>query len=173
MSDLFHDGVPDSFIRAVFSTIERADWHVFQILTKRAERLARIADALPWPPNLWMGVSVESARYAFRARLLADTPALAKFISAEPLLGPIPDLPLRGINWVIVGGESGRFARPMDLSWARDLRDQCKSAGVPFFLKQLGGRRGKRGGEEAVLDGRRWRESPPLHLHSFSEELRA
>jgi protein gp37 len=160
MSDLFHEKVPPSFIAAVFSVIERAHWHIFQILTKRPERLCEISSTLPWPSNLWMGVSIESARYAYRARLLATIPAKTKFISAEPLLGPIPDMPLEAINWVIVGGESGRFARPMDLSWARGLRDQCKSAGVAFFLKQLGGRTTKRGGEQAVLDGRRWREFP-------------
>jgi protein gp37 len=160
MSDLFHEDVPDTYIAMVFSIIEKADWHVFQVLTKRAERLHKIADALPWPANLWMGVSIESARYARRARLLANTPAKTRFISAEPLLGPIPNLPLEGVHWVIVGGESGRFARPMDLSWAREIRDQCKSARVAFFLKQLGGRTHKRGGDQAILDGRKWREFP-------------
>jgi len=160
MSDLFHEDVPDSFIFTVFSIIEKADWHVFQLLTKRAERLRSMAGALPWPSNLWMGVSIETAQYASRARILAGIPARARFISAEPLLGPIPNLPLQGIEWVIVGGESGRHARPMDLSWARGLRDQCRSAGVAFFLKQLGGRSGKRGGEQAVLDGQRWQEYP-------------
>lgn len=160
MSDLFHEEVPDSFIFAVFDVIQRANWHTFQLLTKRAERLLSIAGELPWPPNLWLGVSIESHKYAFRSNLISDLPASIKFISAEPLLGPIPDLPLKGIDWLIAGGESGRSARPMDLSWVRNLRDQCKSAGVAFFLKQLGGRRNKRSGEQAVLDGQRWRELP-------------
>jgi len=162
MSDLFHEKVPFSYIESVFSTIERAHWHVFQILTKRAERLVELAHALPWPSNLWMGVSVESAKFTSRARMLSTVPARTRFISVEPLLGPIASLPLDKIDWVIVGGESGRRARPMELSWARSIRDQCNAAGVAFFFKQLGGRRRKRGGEEAVLDGRRWREFPAV-----------
>src|SRR5262245_37873749 len=118
MSDLFHENVPDEYIDSVFAIIRQANWHVFQVLTKRAERLHNLAPRLLWPSNLWMGVSIESQQYTYRAQLLAETPAMTKFISVEPLLGSIPELPLKGIHWVIVGGESGRSARQMDLSWA-------------------------------------------------------
>ena len=160
MSDLFHEAIPISYIERVFDIMTEANWHTFQILTKRSKRLVDLSRKLPWPSNVWMGVSVESAPYAFRVLDLARVPASVRFLSVEPLLGPIPSLPLDGVDWVIVGGESGPQARPMELRWARDIRDQCRSAGVPFFLKQLGGRRWKRGGDSAVLDGRRWRQLP-------------
>jgi len=158
MSDLFHEAVPETFIAQVFSVMERASQHVFQVLTKRADRLASLAPALPWPSNVWMGVSVESADYTWRIARLRRVPAAVRFLSVEPLLGPIRRLPLQGIDWVIVGGESGPGARPMDLEWARSIRDRCLSAGVPFFFKQWGGARKKRTGR--TLDERTWDEMP-------------
>lgn len=160
MSDLFHEDVPEDFIRAVFDTIKRADQHVFQVLTKRSERLRELAGRLPWPRNLWMGVSVESRDYVHRVRDLQRVPAQVRFLSMEPLLGPVPRVPLSGIHWVIVGGESGPGARPMQPAWARSIRDRCRVRGVPFFFKQWGGVRKKRTGR--VLDGRTWDERPGL-----------
>ncbi len=160
MSDLFHEQIPLQYIQEVFQVMLEAHWHTFQILTKRSRRLLEVARDLPWPPNVWMGVSVESASYSTRVDDLLLVPASVKFVSAEPLLGPIPSIPLDGIDWVIVGGESGVHARPMNLDWAREIRDLCQGRGVAFFLKQLGGRRGKRGGDAALLDGRRWRQWP-------------
>ena len=160
MSDLFHESVPDEYIRQVFDMMERAHWHVFQILTKRAERLARIATRLPWPVNVWQGVSVESARYTSRIRWLKAIPAAVRFLSVEPLLGPIPELPLEGVHWVIVGGESGPQRREMAADWARGVRDQCLRSGVPFFFKQWGGRTPKSRGR--LLDGRTWDEMPDV-----------
>lgn len=154
MSDLFHEDVPVAFIERVFEVMRLAGWHRFQVLTKRADRLADLAPALSWPPNVWMGVSVENAKYRVRIERLRSTAAPVKFLSLEPLLGPLPDLGLDGIDWVIVGGESGPGARPMEPGWALDIRDQCVRAGVPFFFKQWGGRHKKRAGR--VLDGRTW-----------------
>ena len=158
MSDLFHEDVPDDFIRRVFAVVAEADWHTFQILTKRSSRLAALAPHLPWPPNVWQGVSVENARYIRRISDLRKVPASVRFLSVEPLLGPIPELPLRDIHWVIVGGESGGGRRPMAAAWAREIRDQCADAGVAFFFKQWGGRTSKAGGR--LLDGRIWDERP-------------
>jgi protein gp37 len=158
MSDLFHKEVPLKFILQMFDVMRRAHWHRFQILTKRAERLSEISQRLPWASNIWMGVSVENSDYTFRIDHLCKTNAHVKFLSLEPLLGPLPDLDLRGIGWVIVGGESGPGARPMDSSWAVDIRDQCLAAGVPFFFKQWGGIRKKKTGRE--LEGRTWDEMP-------------
>jgi len=158
MSDLYHDRVPDAFIREVFTVMERADRHIFQVLTKRPERLIALAPSLPWPPNIWQGVSVESARYVSRIDLLRQVPAAIRFLSVEPLLGPIPHLPLDGIHWVIVGGESGPGYRPMDPTWACDIRDQCLAASVAFFFKQVGGPTPKAGGR--LLDGLPWDEYP-------------
>ncbi len=158
MSDLFHEAVPEDFITSVFDVMGRADWHVFQVLTKRADRLAALAPRLPWPGNVWQGVSVESARYVTRVRHLQTVPAAVRFLSVEPLLGPIPDLPLDGIGWVIVGGESGPGHRPVDPTWVREIRDGCVAAGVPFFFKQWGGRTPKSGGR--TLDGRTWDQMP-------------
>ena len=160
MSDLFHEHVPFDFLLQVFEVMRQASQHRFQVLTKRAERLRELAPRLPWPSNVWMGVSVESAKYVRRVDDLQAVPAAVRFLSIEPMLGPIPDLPLDGIHWVIVGGESGFRARPMELDWAREVRDQCTRAGTAFFLKQLGGSRDKRGGEQATLDGRLWRNLP-------------
>ena len=162
MSDLFHDNIPADYVAEVFNIMEQAHWHTFQVLTKRAERLVELAPDLKWPPNVWMGVTVESALHVHRARALAKVPAAVRFLSLEPLLGPIPVLPLKKIDWVIVGGESGVRARPMATEWAQQVRDQCTAKGVAFFLKQLGGRRSKRGGTEAILDGRQWKEYPTL-----------
>lgn len=160
MSDLFHENVPVDFVQRVFDVMGRARHHIFQVLTKRAGRLRELAPFLPWHENVWMGVSVESEEYAERAHQLRIVPARIRFLSVEPLLGPIPRLPLAGIDWVIVGGESGLRARPLQVEWVREIRDQCVSNGIPFFFKQLGGRRSKRGGDEAILDGRLWREFP-------------
>ena len=158
MSDLFHETVPDDFIHQVFEIMKRADWHTFQILTKRNRRLAAVAPGLFWAPNIWQGVSVESARYTRRVRDLQTVPSVVRFLSVEPLLGPIPHLPLEGIDWVIVGGESGGRPRPMAPEWACQIRDQCREARVPFFFKQWGGRTPKAGGR--VLEGRTWDEMP-------------
>jgi protein gp37 len=158
MSDLFHESVSERTIARIFDVMVRADWHVFQILTKRAERLAALARKLPWPAHVWQGVSVESARYISRIRALQTVPAAVRFLSIEPLLGPIPQLPLDGIDWAIVGGESGPGYRSLDPSWARELRDQCVAARVPFFFKQWGGVSPKAGGR--LLDGRTWDEMP-------------
>lgn len=158
MSDLFQDGVPIDFIRRAFEVMEKAAHHQFQILTKRAERLARLSRSLTWAPNVWMGVSVESTKYVQRIDLLRQTNAHVKFLSIEPLLGPLGKLDLSGIDWVIVGGESGPRARPMHPEWAREVRDQCIASGVPFFFKQWGGKRKSKTGR--VLDGRTWDEFP-------------
>ena len=158
MSDLFHDDVPLPFIREAFDVMRQASWHRFQILTKRSERLATLSVELQWPENVWMGVSVENAHYAFRIQHLRSTAASLKFLSLEPLLGPLTDLDLSGIDWVIVGGESGPMARPMDRRWVTDIRDQCQQAAVPFFFKQWGGVRKKKAGR--LLDGRTWDEAP-------------
>lgn len=160
MSDLFHEDIPFEYLRRVFDVMVRASHHRFQVLTKRSDRLRELAPHLPWPTNVWMGVSVESAKYTPRVHDLMTVPAAVRFLSVEPLLGPIPELPLDGIHWVIVGGESGFGARPMSLEWARAIREQCEHAGVAFFLKQLGGPRDKRGGDRATLDGRLWRDLP-------------
>ncbi len=158
MSDLFHQEVPDDFIQSVFRTMAEASWHTFQVLTKRAERLAALAHKLPWPPNVWQGVSVENADYCFRVKHLQAVSAAVRFLSVEPLLGPIPNLPLKGIQWVIVGGESGPHHREVDQAWVRDIRDQCIKGQVPFFFKQWGGRTPKSGGR--TLDRKEWSQMP-------------
>ena len=165
MSDLFHDAVPAEFIAQVFDTMERADWHRFQVLTKRPERAQSLADTLPWPPNVWLGVSVENRRFLDRLDTLRGIPAAVRFASCEPLLGPLDGIDLSGIDWIITGGESGPGARPMKPEWARSIRDQCASAGVPFFFKQWGahnaeGRRVGKGRAGRELDGRLWGEMP-------------
>lgn len=160
MSDLFHTDVPESFIAEVFDVMRRCPQHTFQVLTKRGERLARVAPRLPWPSNVWMGVSVESPAFTWRIDYLRQVPAAVRFISAEPLLAALPSLNLEGVHWLIGGGESQAGARPAENAWFRDLRDQCDAAGVAFFLKQLGGHPSKRGGDDAVLDGRRWTLMP-------------
>jgi protein gp37 len=158
MSDLFHRDVPVSYIHQVFDIMSRAHWHRFQVLTKRAERLQELSGQLDWADNIWMGVSVENDGYRHRIDHLRATGARVKFLSLEPLLGPLPNLDLSGVDWVIVGGESGPGARPMDPAWVTDLRDQCCKADVPFFFKQWGGRNKKQAGR--VLEGRVWDEIP-------------
>jgi protein gp37 len=158
MSDLFHKDVPTGYIHQVFDVMKRAHWHRFQVLTKRSLRLTRLSKELDWQPNIWMGVSVESKEYAFRIDHLRDTNAHVKFLSLEPLLGPLPKLNLKGIDWAIVGGESGPGARPMQREWVLDIRDQCLKAGVPFFFKQWGGVNKKRAGRE--LEGQTWDQMP-------------
>jgi protein gp37 len=158
MSDLFHDQVPDEFILKVFSVMSRATQHRYQVLTKRSERLHHISHQLPWFDNIWMGVSVENDNFTHRIDHLRQTKAHTKFLSIEPLLGPIPDLDLKGINWVIVGGESGPGSRPMDPAWVTDIRDQCLQAEVPFFFKQWGGFNKKKNGR--LLNGRTWDQMP-------------
>jgi protein gp37 len=158
MSDLFHNAVPVDFIRRVFDVMEKANWHQYQLLTKRSERLLELDSQLAWLPHIWMGVSVENQDYAFRIDHLRKIRAHVKFLSLEPLLGPLPDLDLARIDWVIVGGESGPGARPMETSWVTDIRDQCSRSKTPFFFKQWGGVHKKRAGRE--LEGRTWDELP-------------
>ena len=152
MSDLFHRDMPEAFIRRVFETMAQCPRHRFQVLTKRAGRLRRMSPRLPWTENIWMGVSIEDDCQRSRLDELRNCDAHLKFLSLEPLLGPLPELALEGIDWVIVGGESGPKARPMAEEWVRDLRDQCQAAGIPFFFKQWGGKNKKRAGR--LLDGR-------------------
>ena len=158
MSDLFHEEVRVDYIQKVFKTMRKAWWHRFQVLTKRASRLRELDKSLEWAPNIWMGVSVETERYCPRIDDLRRTRARTKFLSLEPLLGPLQNLDLAGIDWVIVGGESGPRSRPVDPAWVIDLRDQCRLAEVPFFFKQWGGWNKKKAGRE--LEGRTWDEMP-------------
>ena len=162
MSDLFHHEVPEPYIRRVFDVIAETPQHQYQVLTKRSRRLADVGQRLEWPPNLWMGVSVENSRYRFRVDHLRYIGAAVRFVSAEPLLGPLADLDLGGIDWLIAGGESGPCARPVEEAWLVDLRDQCADAGVPFFFKQWGGRTPKAGGRE--LQGSTHDEMPQRDL---------
>jgi protein gp37 len=159
MSDLFHEQVPDEFIRRVFDSMVRADWHIYQVLTKRPRRMAKLAPALPWPDHIWAGTSVELDRYSWRANAcLRKVPAAVRFVSAEPLLGPLDSLQLDHLQWVITGGESGPHHRDCKVEWVQNLRDRCQEAGVAFFHKQWGGRTPKAGGR--LLDGRTWDELP-------------
>lgn len=158
MSDLFHKDVPEDFILAVFKTMNTANWHQFQILTKRPERVLEMNKKLRWTPNIWMGASVENEDYMDRINVLRQTSAKIKFLSLEPLLGALPNMNLKKINWVIVGGESGFKARPMKLEWALDIQGQCQASGVPFFFKQWGGKNKKQAGR--ILNGRTWDEMP-------------
>lgn len=158
MSDLFHEEVPLEYIRRVFEVMADTPRHTYQVLTKRSKRLAAVAEQLDWPPNVWMGVSVEDDRYSFRARHLAAIPAAVRFLSVEPMLGPVPSLDLGSVEWVIVGGESGNQARPIHADWVLNVRDRCIDEGVAFFFKQWGGRTPKAGGRD--LDGRTWDEMP-------------
>lgn len=164
MSDLFHPEVPDEFITRVFDTMKAADQHTFQILTKRPQRLATMAEQLPWTANIWMGVSVENASYRFRIDHLRKVPAKVRFLSIEPLIDDVGELDLTGVQWVIVGGESGHNARPIREEWVTSIRDQCVGAGVAFFFKQWGGRTPKAGGRE--LGGEYWDEMPEADLLS-------
>ena len=158
MSDLFHKSVPAEFIEKVFDVMDRAPQHRFQVLTKRPSRVAQMEGRLNWAPNVWLGVSIESERWMGRLATLKGTTAHVKFLSLEPLLGPLPNMELDGIDWVIVGGESGPGARPMEADWVRDIRDQCESNDVPFFFKQWGGVFKKKTGR--TLDNREWNQMP-------------
>ncbi len=158
MSDLFHEDIPLSFIKKIFKTMEAAHWHTFQIVTKRSERMAELAPKLPWPDNVWMGVTVESERYASRFDDLASIQPAVRFASMEPLLSPITKFSSKQLDWVIVGGESGPGSRAMQEQWVRAIRVRCRAEGIPFFFKQWGGVRKKQAGRE--LDGRTWDEMP-------------
>ena len=173
MSDLFHKDFSDDSIRSVFDVMKEVERHTFQVLTKRAERLAELAPLLPWPENVWMGVTVESAEYTYRIDCLRTVPAKVRFLSVEPFLGPFPNINLMDIDWVIAGGESGPGARPVEYEWVASIRDQCLESGIPFFFKQWGHIRNnpdkndpthkKNGGKSKggrLLDGRVWHEMP-------------
>ena len=165
MSDLFHEGVPDEYILRVLAVMESASQHQFQVLTKRADRLAVFSRGRRLPRNAWFGVSVENADYTWRIDHLRNVPARIRFLSIEPLLGPLGPLDLRGISWVIVGGESGPHSRPMQPAWVRDIRAQCLDAQVPFFFKQWGGTRKKR---PAAF----WTVGPGMRCHDFMIQSR-
>lgn len=160
MSDLFHEGIPIDFLQRIFKTMNEANWHTFQILTKRAEYLLEVANKLAWTPNIWMGVSVENSDYLWRIDNLLNTPAQIKFLSLEPLLGPLPYLDLYGIDWCIVGGESSAKARPMKKEWVTEIRDKCIDRNVPFFFKQWGGVKKWKNGRE--LEGKIWNQMPEI-----------
>jgi protein gp37 len=163
MSDLFHEEVPLNFIQKVFEVMNQTNRHRYQVLTKRSKNLVELNKELDWTENIWMGVSVESEKYKSRIDDLRKTGAKVKFLSLEPLLGPLPKLDLTDIDWVIVGGESGPGARPLEEEWVTDIRDQCQNAGIPFFFKQWGGTRKKKAGR--LLQGRIWNEIPaPFNL---------
>ena len=159
MSDLFHEKIPDDFIARIFDIMNKASWHRFQILTKRSDRLRRMNPDLPWADNIWMGVTVEDRKCAFRIEHLRKTRASIKFISMEPLLEPVEELDLIGIDWVIVGGESGPGARPLNENWVMDIKGKCQTSNIPFFFKQWGGVNKKKSGR--LLEGRLWNQMPP------------
>ena len=160
MSDLFHEKIPRDYLKAIFDVMREAHWHVFQVLTKRSKRLARLAPEIDWPGNVWMGVTVENCHYTYRINDLRRVPAAVRFLSMEPLLGPVPELDLDGIHWVIVGGESGPGARPMHKEWVLDIQRQCRDQQVAFFFKQWGGVNKKQAGRR--LNGRLYEAMPPL-----------
>jgi protein gp37 len=166
MSDLFHEEIPDDFIRAVFDVMGQAPHHTFQVLTKRQDRLVALAPELVWHPNVWMGVTIENRRFVHRADRLREVDAAVRFISAEPLLGPLEALDLTGIDWLIAGGESGARHRPVREAWIVELRDRCRAGGVAFFFKQWGGTRAKAGGR--TLRGQTWDEFPPGPVASLA-----
>lgn len=165
MSDLFHEDVPLEFIQKVFKVMNENPQHTFQVLTKRADRLLEIHDELNWTHNIWMGVSVEDSRVMSRIDLLRLTNARTKFLSCEPLIGPLHDMNLQNIDWVIVGGESGRKARPMDADWVLDIMDQCTAANVAFFFKQWGGTNKKKTGR--ILNGQTYDEMPEFNVEEL------
>jgi protein gp37 len=162
MSDTFHRDVPVEFIRDLFDVITRCPQHIFQVLTKRADRLADLSEELPWPENLWIGTTVEDSDHLDRLDYLRRVPGAVRFVSFEPLLSELPSVDLTGIHWVIVGGESGSKARQMDIQWARDLRDRSLELSIPFFFKQVGGRDKTKGGR--LLDGLKWNDYPYTQL---------
>lgn len=159
MGDMFHEDVPLEYIQQVFATMEKASQHTFQVLTKRSSRMADLAAQLPWPKNVWMGVTIESDKYLYRAENLRKTPAVVKFISVEPMIGPVCEIDLQGIDWVIVGGESGAQARTIEKEWAIAVRDKCTASAIPFFFKQWGGSNKKKSGK--ILEGEIWDQFPP------------
>ncbi len=167
MSDIFHPDVPFEFVQSVFDTMSRCPQHIFQILTKRSRELTRLQRKLPWPENVWMGVTVENKHYKYRINDLRKCGAITKFLSLEPLLGPLPKLNLDGIDWAIVGGESGPGARPMEESWVLDIKKQCRAQNTAFFFKQWGGVHKKKAGR--LLRNRTWDQMPPLR--SISAEF--
>lgn len=169
MSDLFHPDVPADYVGRVFDVMRRAAQHTYQVLTKRPERALALADQLPWQRHIWLGTSVENALYAHRIDTLRQVPARVRFLSIEPLLGPIPKLALAGVHWVIVGGESGPGARPMQIEWVRQIRSACAKQRVPFFFKQWGGVNKKRFGRQ--LDGRTWDEMPAMRPRAESRRI--
>lgn len=171
MSDLFHERVPDEFIARVFDTMSACPQHTFQVLTKRSERLRGLGPSLPWPANVWMGVSIEDRRVLHRIRDLQKVPAKVRFLSCEPLIGPLNRLPLRGIHWVIVGGESGPGARPMDECWVESVREQCENRRVRFFFKQWGGVQKHRFGR--TLNGQTYDDMPALSIREVSDGRRS
>lgn len=168
MSDLFHKDIPDDYIRGVFDVMNQADWHIFQVLTKRPSRLVRLSPTLSWPQHIWVGVSVETNAYAWRVDQLRRVPSSIRFVSAEPLLGPLDRVDFRGIHWVITGGESGPLHRTCDPSWVRGIRDRCVASGVAYFHKQWGGRTPKSNGR--ILDGRTWNEYPCVLASGGTDE---
>lgn len=169
MSDLFHQDIPLSFVRKIFHTMNKARWHCFQVLTKRSDRMVHISRDLNWTSNIWMGVTVEEAQYQHRIGHLVETPATVKFLSLEPLLGPMGNLPLDGIDWVIVGGESGPGSRRMDKLWVEEIRDQCVESNIPFFFKQWGGINKKRAGR--LLDDKFWNQMPRKQMGYTEQTL--
>jgi protein gp37 len=160
MSDLFHKDIPDEYISQIFETMIKANWHIFQILTKRSARLASLSSKLPWAENIWAGVSVETGQYSWRVDHLRNVPAKVRFLSAEPLLGSLENVNFEGVDWIITGGESGPRYRPCNEDWVKEIRDRCLEAKISFFHKQWGGRTPKSGGR--LLDGRTWDEMPEL-----------
>jgi protein gp37 len=170
MSDLMHEKISDEFVLQVFDTMKEAHWHQFQLLTKRPDRMLAISKLLPvWPENVWAGVSIESNAWVWRADVLREIPASVRFLSCEPLLGPLDSLGLNGIHWCIIGGESGIGSRPIQPEWVRDLRDRCNASNIPFFFKQWGGVQKKRHGR--MLDERTWDEFPEMHLSLPNVEM--
>lgn len=160
MSDLFHKSVPDEFIMQVFEVMNKASWHTFQVLTKRSKRLKEIAPKLNWTKNIWLGVTVENDNHKDRIKDLVKTPAIIKYLSVEPMLSEVKQIPLSGIDWVIVGGESGPGARPIQEEWILPIRDKCSAMNIPFFFKQWGGTNKKQAG--SLLQGKHWKQMPKL-----------
>jgi len=169
MSDLFHEDVPIAFIKTIFKTIKNAHWHTFQVLTKRAKRLSDLSSELEWPKNLWIGVTIESGKYSFRADLLRKVPAHVRFISFEPLIGPVNDIDFTGINWAIVGGESGPGCRIIKKEWVKEILSICRRQNVHFFFKQWGGVNKKKTGR--ILDGKIYDEMPPILSQGEKEKI--
>ena len=169
MSDLFHEQIPEAFIHKIFHVMEKAHWHQFQILTKRSERLIELAPKLCWPNNVWMGVSVENETVKYRIEDLRYVPAIIKFLSLEPLLGPLESLDLKNIDWVIVGGESGPKARSMKTDWVIQIKEQCMEQNVPFFFKQWGGTNKRKTGR--LLEGRTWDDMPMKYINLENEKI--